>query len=446
MKKIYVMDTSAILHAPDVLKSFEDNDVVIPFVVLEELDKFKKHDDEVGKNCRAAIRFLDELRAHGSLHDGIKMENGGTLSVVSDNSEHADLDLDINDNVILNTVMGNDNAILVTNDINLRVKADAFKIPAEPFGKKSKHVEVFNGLSEIEFDEKESLEFQTNKWTHCPEGHPLNPNEYLDISLVSGKHVLGRYHSADNKIKKLIPVNTVFGIHPRSEEQNMAFDALLDDKISLVTIIGNAGTGKTLLAIAAGLEKILNEKVYKKLLVARPIMPMGKDIGYLPGDLNEKLGPWMQPIVDNLDFLFDLNKRHVEQPAKKKKKPVQKEDGEEEQKKPTKLYDKLKDDGTLQIEALTYIRGRSIPDQFIIIDEAQNLTPHEVKTIITRAGTNTKIILTGDCEQIDSPYLDSQSNGLAYCINQMKHLPMTAHITLLKGERSELAEAGSECL
>ncbi|MDD3412381.1 MAG: PhoH family protein [Lachnospiraceae bacterium] len=458
-KKNYVLDTCVLLHDPDSIYSFEDNNVYIPFVVLEELDKFKKNNDETGRNCRQVTRMLDELREKGHLTKGVQLENGGTLIVTRayTGEGQPDLDMKINDNMILSTaaVLSNRNrevkTILVTNDINLRVKADANGVEAEAFGKKktkNNHSDIYSGVAEIEVDAESFIEFKRNGWTEftIEDAEKLNvfPNQYLILEKEgTGQRTYARYSLKQNRLVKLIDARDVFGIHAKSDEQRFALDALLNDEIKLVSLIGKAGTGKTLLAVASGLHKTLDEKIFTKLLVSRPVMPMGKDIGYLPGDLKEKLAPWMQPIHDNLAFLFDLKKRH-HQPAAKKSKGARLH---ETKTAPTAITQQsLIDDGTIQVEALTYIRGRSIPEQYMIIDEAQNLTPHEIKTIITRAGEGTKIVLTGDTQQIDSPYLDESSNGLAYCVERMKSLDIVAHVTLTQGERSELAEQGSQLL
>lgn len=374
----------------------------------------------------------------------------------------SNLDMKINDNIILSTAhyVRTESAplkdvVVVTNDINLRIKADSMGLEAEPFGKrKIKNTARYKGMKEITISHSDFNLYKRNGWvglvSEFVTKNNLHPNEYLTINSDNGKRALGRFDQKKGRIVRLIGQRgDIFGIRPRSEEQQFAIDALLNDEIKLVSLSGKAGTGKTLLAVAAGLEKIVNDNIYTKLLISRPVEPMGKDIGFLPGDMNEKLAPWMQPIKDNLDFLFDLKKKHA---YKSKKKPRREKKGSQNREQPSQSaqpsesYDKLIEDGTIQVEALTYIRGRSIPDQFMIIDEAQNLTPHEVKTIVTRAGEGTKIIFTGDTQQIDSPYLDESSNGLSYCFERLKNLSVSAHITLEQGERSELAEAGSKYL
>lgn len=459
--KDYVLDTCVLLHDPQSIFNFEDNRVHIPFIVLEELDKFKKNNDETGRNARQVARILDELRAKGSLTQGVDLDNGGKLWVTNKYTGEGQLSIDfkINDNIILSTAavlkhsVFKPEIILVTNDINLRVKADTVGIKAESFGKKKdRQTSLYSGVMELTVDPETYAEFKRDGWTeftpsHADE-HNVFPNQYLILEKEDTKQkTYARYDEKKGRLVKLIDARDgVFGIHAKSDEQRFAIDALLNDDVKLVSLVGKAGTGKTLLAVAAGLSKIVDQQVYSKLLVSRPVQPMGKDIGYLPGTMEEKLSPWMQPIHDNLDFLFDINKRHTEPKADKRKLNKKSKDTFYNESEPKSLHKSLLEDGTIQVEALTYIRGRSIPQQFMIIDEAQNLTPHEIKTIVTRAGEGTKIILTGDTHQIDSPYLDESSNGLAYCVEAMKDTNITAHVTLTKGERSELAELGSQLL
>lgn len=456
--KNYVLDTCVLLHDPESINNFQENNVYIPFVVLEELDKFKKNNDETGRNCRQVTRMFDELRLKGHLTKGVKLDNGGTLYVTSayTGPGQPQLDLKINDNMILSTAavladaQKGTETFLVTNDINLRVKADSVGVKAEAFGKKKgDHKDnTYSGVQELNVNPEAFIEFKRNGWTEFTKEDAtalnVHPNQYVVLDRSDSKSkAFARYDAKTSRLVKLIDAKDVFGITPKSDEQRFAFDALLNDDIKLVSLIGKAGTGKTLLALSAGLSKTVDQKVFSKLLVARPVMPMGKDIGYLPGDLKEKLAPWMQPIHDNLEFLLDLKKKHAPKPIQKK--PVRKSGRFEEKAEgvPSSLKQNLMEDGTIQVEALTYIRGRSIPQQYMIIDEAQNLTPHEIKTIVTRAGEGTKIVLTGDTQQIDSPYLDESSNGLTYCVERLKDLMITAHVTLTRGERSELAEQGS---
>lgn len=477
--KHYVLDTCVLLHDPTSITSFQENNVYLPLVVIEELDKFKKEENENGRNARTVTRLIDELRSQGSLTKGVKLPNGGMFKVLTNYS--APFEININDDRILASASHLKNealysqdttapkhlkVILVTNDINMRVRANIYGIEVEPFGKKMKKEELHTGVRELVLEQPEYAYFKQYGHLKLPlKGAELdNPlaNEYL--VLINGadenKAAMGRYDLRSNTIQRIKPINEkVYGITPKNEEQACALDALMNPDVALVTLIGKAGSGKTLIAIASALELTIEQKLYDKILIARPVQPMGKDIGYLPGTLEEKLSPWMQPIFDNLEFLFNNKKRHgdsKEYQAPKKTKKSQRPPDPKAGKGPGSItpdspkkgkdYDYLLDSGVIQVEALTYIRGRSIPKQLIIIDEAQNLSPHEIKTIITRAGEGTKIILTGDTQQIDSPYLDELSNGLTYAVERLKELDITSHVTLHECERSPLAEAGTKYL
>ena len=440
MIKTYVLDTNVLLHNPESINSFEDNNVILPMAVIEELDKFKTRHDELGRNAREVIRTLDYLREKGSLRQGVLLENAngahdaGTLRIITGKGRihEAELDMDMPDNRILRVAyslhVDGEEVIFVTKDINVRIKADALGMKVMDFEKeKISCDELFPGCSEFTlppemidlFFEKGSLEI--------PEAD-MFPNEYaLIIDESNPKHsALGRAVDK-NVITALSPSSEkAWGIYPRSKEQRIALDLLLNPDIMLVTLVGHAGTGKTLLALAAALESVLHAKQYKKILVSRPIVPMGKDLGYLPGDKEEKLLNWMQPIFDNLDYLMHSDKKDSHSVRKS--------------------VDELVKNDLLELEALTYIRGRSIPRQYLIIDEAQNLTPHEIKTIVSRAGEATKIVITGDPYQIDNPYLDSESNGLIYAVERLKDLDLHGHITLTKSERSSLSAAAAKHL
>lgn len=474
--KHYVLDTCVLLHDPNSLTSFQEHNVYLPLVVIEELDKFKKEENEKGRNARAVTRLIDELRMQGPLTKGVKLPNGGIFKVL--NSYHAaNFEIKINDDKILATAftlkldLREQDVILVTNDINMRVRANIYGMPVEPFSKKTADKETLHtGVKELIVQQPEYASFKQHGTLSLPKAlsfidhnsdSKLLPNEYVRLVNAADKNKssYGVYVSTTDSIQKIRSLNEpVFGIIPKNEEQACALDALMDPDIHLVTLIGKAGSGKTLIAVAAALEATLEHKMYDKILIARPVQPMGKDIGYLPGTLEEKLSPWMQPIFDNLEFLFSNKKKHgdVYQSVKKQKirpgRTANPKRGEKLEKPieagaaPRKDYDFLLENQTIKVEALTYIRGRSIPKQFIIIDEAQNLTPHEVKTIITRAGEGTKIVLTGDTEQIDSPYLDEISNGLTYAVERLKELGITSHVTLFECERSALAEAGTKYL
>lgn len=469
--KHYVLDTCVLLHDPDSIVSFQEHNVYLPLVVIEELDKFKKEENEKGRNARSVTRLIDELRAQGPLVDGVKLPHGGIFKVLT--SYHAPFEIKINDDKILATAhclsqdesTWGEEVILVSNDINMRVRANIYGMNVEPFGKKKIDKErLHTGLKEILIQQQDYSHFKMTGsigYDTKENKYNLEPNDYVKLinEVDPKKFSYGVYVGTTQSIQKIRGRNeATFGIIPKNDEQACALDALMDPDVHLVTLIGKAGSGKTLIAVAAALEATLEHKLYDKILIARPVQPMGKDIGYLPGTLEEKLAPWMQPIFDNLEFLFSNKKKNGAtyetnkkiktkvRPGKmsnpKRNEPPKAETGAA----PKKDYDFLIENQTIKVEALTYIRGRSIPKQFIIIDEAQNLTPHEVKTIITRAGEGTKIVLTGDTEQIDSPYLDEISNGLTYSVERLKHLGITSHVTLFECERSALAEAGTKYL
>lgn len=435
--KIFVLDTNVLLFDPLSIMKFKKNTVYIPLICVEELDRFKKDQNENGRNARYFSRLIDELRNKGPLSKGVDLESGGKLIVGLDKKvkeKHSnEIDLTTNDNLILGTAISlreaGESVVLVTKDINLRLKADIFDIIAEDYGKKGfRPDELYSGqkIFEVSIDRLRTFEKDRFLEVDKDEIEDVSPNEYMIIcEKDNDRHrFLGRYSKEKQGIVPLIKVREgVWGIHPKNVEQQFALDALLNDEVQLVTLVGKAGTGKTLMAIAAGLEMTVAQDKYTRLLVSRPVQPMGKDLGYLPGDVNDKLAPWMQPIFDNMDFLF----------GKKR--------GEN-----SNTWEELINQGLLHVEPLTYIRGRTIPGQYMIVDEAQNLSPHEVKTIITRAGEGTKIVLTGDCEQIDSPYLDSVNNGLAYCVERLKSESLIAHTVLRVGERSPLSEVASQLL
>ncbi|MEL6496403.1 MAG: PhoH family protein [Cyanobacteria bacterium J06623_7] len=435
MKKIFVIDTNVILHDPTAILRFEDNEIVIPIAVIEELDRFKKQPEMTGRNAREVARSLDKLRQQGDLTTGVELSNGGSLRVALGDRETLkqlplELSGDVADNAILAVGMQSKRncecpVVVVSKDTNLRIKADALGLNAEDYETDKVDIdELYTGTTEILVSSEQISEFfQQGSVTLDRE---LLPNQ--DITLVDSLNpshtALGMAAGNSSKIIPLItlPKLGVSRIQPRNREQRFALNLLLQDSIKLVTLVGKAGTGKTLLAIAAGLQKVADEKLYSRLLISRPVVPMGKDIGFLPGDIADKLTPWMQPLYDNFDLIFGT------------------QDNADKLGHWRRGHEELIEMGLLQIEPLTYIRGRTIPNQFLIIDEAQNLTPHEVKTIITRAGEGTKVVLTGDPDQIDNPYIDAASNGLTYVVERFKHEPLAGHITLAKGERSGLAE------
>lgn len=438
MKKTYILDTNVLLHDPQALFKFEDNDVVIPITVIEEIDRFKKDQNETGRNARHISRILDGMRQGNQLIEGVKLESGGTLKVEIYREEFIrrlppELRVDRGDNRILAVALQMKEecdcpVVFVTKDTNLRIKSDAIGLPAEDYESDKVDIEdLYSGTAQVMLSKEEVDTFYGQGFLNLT-GDYL-PNQFLTlIDEGNPSHTaIGRYNKAQQKVVPLVrpPKEGIWGIHTRNREQQFAFDLLLNDDIQLVTLVGKAGTGKTLLAIAAGLAKVSDEGTYSRLLVSRPVFPMGKDLGFLPGDIEEKLAPWMQPIFDNVELLLG----NVDERGKRKR-----------------GYKELVDLGFLEIEALTYIRGRSIPRQYLIVDEAQNLTPHEIKTIVTRAGEGTKIVLTGDPYQIDNPYVDSSSNGLSYLVEKFKGQEISGHVILTKGERSPLAELAANLL
>jgi PhoH-like ATPase len=458
MKKTYVIDTNILLTDPRSLFAFADNDIVLPFTAIEELDKIKGRQNEVGANAREVARILSEMISKnevGSLKKGIELENGGNLRIaaVSDFSLEEKLSKDWDplnkDNHILdvcrglaeqNEKEGKSPPVLVTKDIILRVKSDFIGIACEDF-KASAVVDrfdhIFSGLKILDVPEdiiQSFWELSENE-THFDldpaefSDRMFSPNEFIQLRAEgtdSSEGPLLRYLSPDEPCLIVRDHKApVYNILPRNQEQTLSMNLLLDPKVKLVTTIGKAGGGKTLLALAAGLNQVIEKKRYKSLLVCRPVVPVGNDIGFLPGDKNEKLEPWIAPIKDNLRYLLFSGKKTR---------------GAES------TLQAFFDDGIIEVEAITYLRGRSIANAYIIIDEAQNLTQHELKTIITRVGENTKIVLTGDVEQIDTIYLDSVSNGLTIAVEKFRPYEISGHITLVKGERSELATLASEVL
>ena len=437
-KKIFVLDTSVILHDHNVLDCFEENDIAIPITVLEELDNFKRGNDTKNYEAREFIRILDRLSNAYTLQDWIPIngEEKGKFKIILENENLGADAVKIfgnkNDHHILNAALTltqtakDSKVILVSKDINLRLKAKALNITAEDFetGKIDRDSTLYTGKQLVENVESDYI----NKL--YKQGNISNTEIIQDKIIANGFYimkngkssVLSYYNPLDDCLER-VEKQYVYGIKPRNAEQTFALHALLNPDIKLVTLQGVAGTGKTLLALASALEQ---HNLYHQIVLARPIVPLSnKDIGYLPGNADEKINPYMQPLFDNLKFI----KNQFGQNEKKYRK-----------------IEEMEDEGKLNISALAFIRGRSLSNVIFIVDEAQNLTPHEVKTIITRAGENTKIIFTGDVFQIDTPYLDEQSNGLSYLIDRLKGNELFAHITLEKGERSELANLANELL
>jgi len=435
--KHFILDTNVLIHDPRAFLQFADNEVVIPIFVIEEIDQFKKEASERGRNAREVARLLDGLRVGGArLSDGATLPSGGRLRVASAARAVPTTlrESQIADHLILMVALDVRDAnkgeptIFVTKDVNLRIRADALGLNSMDFEAERIDIEeLYSGMTELPVAGGDVDTFYTAGALDLGQA-ALKANQYVLLrDRESSSHsALGRF---DGAVKRLVPLRKlregVWGIRPRNKEQHCALDLLLADDVKLVTLVGKAGTGKTMLALAAGLQKVVEEQLYSKLLVSRPIFPLGRDVGYLPGDIEQKLNPWMQPIYDNVEFLMGLSK-------------VERKNG--------RSHAELIDMGYIEIEPLTYIRGRSIPNQYIIVDEAQNLTPHEVKTIITRVGEATKVVLTGDPYQIDNPYVDATSNCLTTVVEKFKGELVAGHVTLSKGERSPLAELASNLL
>ena len=437
-KKFYVIDTSVFLSDADCLFKFENNDIIIPIKVLEEIDKHKKRQDSVGFNARMIIKHLDNLREKGSLCSGVRIDKGkGILRVVSDTSDlPRDLDPTIPDNEILATAkrIKEENekkkVVVVSRDINMRVIADSIGLPSQNYITEQvvdDRNKLYSGYAEIVVDDQMIDQFYDDEDVYLDEGLKMKLYKHQFIMLQSSanpkKTALCCFKGYNVPLEKIIGEkrDLGWGIAPRNKEQAFSFDLLFDDSVPLVTLIGKAGSGKTLVALAAAIEQTLGLKdnKYKRVLVSRPVQPLGKDIGFLPGTMEEKMLPWLKPIQDNLQLILGNDRTMLQSFMEK---------------------------GQIEIEALTYIRGRSISNAYIIIDEAQNLTAHEVKTIITRVGENTKIVLTGDIEQIDNVYTNETSNGLAYAIEKFKESDLAGHITFKKGERSRIATEAAKIL
>lgn len=438
-KRIYVLDTSVILHDHNSINNFEEHDVAIPITVLEEIDTFKRGNDTKNYEAREFIRILDKISSERTLQDWIPFgEKGkGRFKIVmlnehlTPNGNAVEIFGKTNDNKILNAALSlsnteKDEVVLVSKDINLRLKAKSLGLAAEDYetGKIDKESTMYTGRFLIENVESDLIS-ELYKKEKIDDLSVLGDQKVDNgfYILKNGKSsVLSIFNAKENVIER-IEKQYVYGIKPRNAEQTFAMRALLDENIKLVTMQGVAGTGKTLLALASALEQ---HNKYNQILLARPIVPLSnKDIGFLPGSAEDKVNPYMQPLFDNLQF-------------------IKNQFGENERKR--KKIDEMEEEGKLKITALAFIRGRSFANMLFIVDEAQNLTPHEVKTIITRAGENTKIVFTGDVFQIDTPYLDEQSNGMSYLIDRLKGNPLYAHITLEKGERSELANLANDLL
>ena len=435
-KKTYILDTNVYLTDANSIFAFGKNDIMIPLKVIEEIDKHKKRQDSVGLNARNTIRILDLLREKGNLKKGVRIGKGKGLLYI----RHCDvsllpreLDPTDADNMIIGTILAEKKnfptkkIIAVSRDVNMRIKFDSLDVKTQDYtvGQVVQDSSMlYTGFAKHLVDDEIIDRFYDGESIYLEADEvKLQPNQM--VMLVSSanekKTGIARFMNYNRPLKKIIERSDVWGVKPRNKEQNFALDLLLDPDVPVVTLVGKAGCGKTLCAIAAGLHQTVEdgqESTYRRLIVTRPIQPLGRDIGYLPGTLEEKMEPWLSPIKDNLEYLLGDRK----------------------------MLDLYFDDGTIEVEAMTYIRGRSISNAYIVIDESQQLTQQEIKTILTRVGENTKIVLTGDIEQIDNVYVDETSNGLTYVVEKFKEHDISAHITLLRGERSKVATLAAKIL
>lgn len=431
-KKTFVIDTNVLLHDSESLVKFPKSNVVIPVIVLEELDKMKRLPNDLGKNSRAVFRFLDSLNklGKGDLHHGVVLENGSTVRIQLEykTDSNINLGLFVNDNRIIMTAFflheKGEKVVFVSKDFAARIKAEAIGLEAEDYENlKYSYKAIYKGIRKVEAGKHDIDLFYKDNQISLPVLSDSRPNEYFIMTSPEHSSAVGKYDSSQNGLVPLLKSTSVWGVKPRNVEQRCAMDLLLRDDIKLVSLIGQAGTGKTLLALACGLRKVFDEGIYSRILISRPIVPLGRDIGYLPGTKEEKLFNWMQPIYDNLEYLCDSTGKEANDTLKW-----------------------VMESKKIEMEAVTYIRGRSLPKIYMIIDEAQNLTPHEIKTIISRAGDGTKVVLTGDPTQIDNPYLNEDSNGLTYTIGKFLDRKIYGHMFLEKTERSELAAVAAEIM
>ena len=456
----YVIDTNVILHDCQSIFKFEEHEVVIPMTVIEEIDHFKKEMNELGRNARHFSRLMDELREKGSLSEGVTInELGGVLRVAFCTKEAqalmpSDMDMKVADNRILARALDvrNENTVLVSQDTNLRIKADSLGLPAETYENQAVDLnDMYTGTRVLEVD---SEILNTIYQDHQISLQALSieepmPNECLTLQSSQNpkQAVLCRYNAAMKELRQLPQDMTTFGLTPRSAEQQYALDLLLDPDVPLVTLIGKAGCGKTLCALAAGLHGVMESKQYKKLLLLKPVTSMGNSnqLGFLPGDLTEKLNPWLASYTDNIDLLMGKKPLAPRSEKGRKSKKAQ-EEWEEKQAGVVSASQELAEQGYMERGSLEHLRGRSLPYQYIICDEVQNTTPQVIKTIITRAGEGTKVVLLGDISQIDSPYLSAENNGLVFVAERFKQDTLSGHMMLKKSERSKLAERASELL
>jgi PhoH-like ATPase len=465
LNRIFILDTNVLIHDPNAIYNFKSVIVGIPFIVLEELDHFKRESDERGRNAREIIRQLDILRNQGCLQSGVNLNHDTKDSIFKVFPNPATRKLDILDNIKIikdnlilettqNLVKEGNKVTIVTKDINLRVKADVLGIEAEDYTKgKVDYDDFYKGWTKISTPAQELKIITPEKVSSLVHQEELNPNQYIVVTSNNNEenNRLFRY-SGNNLFKEVKNIQIMNNFEAKNIQQLMTLDLLMDKSIQLITLVGPAGTGKTFLSLLVGLYQVMNLKVFKKVLVTRPVIALGADIGYLPGDIQEKLHFWMQPVHDNLEFISSqlAHKEgiflNVKQTTKKTKKKFQVKKEKFYASAENNIVEQLQKKGFLSLEAITYMRGRSIPNQFMLIDEAQNLTPHEVKTLVSRAGEGTKVILSGDPYQIDSPYLDFSSNGLTVTTEKMKHKTLFGTVFLETSERSELAKIAAEIL
>ena len=434
-KKIYVLDTSVYLTDSQSIYNFKNNDIVIPLKVLDEIDKHKQRQDSVGVQARSIIRILDQLRNKGNLFKGVRIDRGKGILVVKKYNPFTlpdDLDLEDSDNQIIATALTSMDenpkrkVIMVSRDINMRVKCDALGIRTMDYDLEQVVEDpdvLYSGNSSLTVPDRDLEDFYSNSLELVQKDGKFYPNQF--IMLVSDendkKTGLAKFREYDSSLERVsVSRSPIWGVRPRNKEQTYALDLLMDERVPVVTLVGQAGSGKTLLALCAGLEQTLGaEARYKKVVVTKPVQPVGKDIGFLPGTMEEKMMPWLAPIQDNLQYLFGNDKMTL---------------------------DMYVDEGKIEVEAMTFIRGRSIANAYIIVDEVQNMTQHEIKTILTRVGEGTKVVLTGDIDQIDNVYIDATNNGLTYVVERFKDQQISGHITLKKGERSDVATIAAKIL
>jgi PhoH-like ATPase len=469
-EKIYLLDTSVLIYDPESLYSFARESVAIPIIVLEELDRFKTESTERGAATREVIRRLDALRLHGSLKDGVTLENGGTLQILFLPEEKCSspLKLDIADNEILLTALSLRNkgfvVQFISKDLNARIKADAIGINAQDYVKEhlSKN-KIYKGWIQEEVASIQLKKDVPDILQELVDQDAIISNQFILLTSKNNPHNYKIYRFIGNRFKQVDAPNLRWPLEARNPQQLMALDLLFDPEVALVSLIGPAGTGKTFLALLAGLHQVLMQEMYRKMLISRPVIPLGPDIGYLPGTIEEKLHSWMQPMYDNMEFIthaahkstqiapqFEGKEPYVgirdrsNRKHRKKNGHYERENGAH--RRALAPLDQLTREGKISLEAITYMRGRSIPFQYILIDEVQNLTPHEVKTLISRVGEGSKIILAGDPYQIDAPYLDFSSNGLVVASNKFKGERIFGTVFLENSERSELSKLASELL